>query len=183
MKRGQHAADDGSFGRSAGGAMARGIALIAIAVLLGVFLLNATDSPEPFASVETDDDSELDDTTDSTPVEVPDTTDTTAQAARNPAEVTTLVANGAGIDGLASRISDTLKAANYIVAEPGNTRAPAEESAVYYTPGYEADAQAIANLLNPVPKVEALPDPSPVEDMKGANVVVVAAADLAEATG
>ena len=44
MRRGQHAADDGSFGRSAGGAMARGVALIIAAVLLGIVLLKATDS-------------------------------------------------------------------------------------------------------------------------------------------
>lgn len=164
--------------------MARGIALIVAAVLLGVVLLQATDDSEPFTRATSAD--ERDDEVDIEPSEddeVTDTTDTTAPPARNPAEVTVLVANGAGIDGLASRISDTLKAANYVTAEPGNTKAPADESAVFYTPGYEADARAIALLLNPQPVVEALPDPAPVDDMKSANVVVVAAADLNQATG
>lgn len=163
--------------------MARGIALIAVAVLLGVILLRATDSPEPFASVETQDGSNAGDTTAATDLDVPDTTDTTTPRAHNPAEVTVLVANGAGITGLASRVADSLKAQNYILAESGNTRAPADASAVYYSPGYEADAAAIAKLLSPTPKVEALPDPLPVADLKGANVLVVAAADLAQATG
>jgi hypothetical protein len=185
MRRGQHAADDGSFGRSAGGAMARGVALIVAAVLLGVILLRATDGPEPFPSDATVVSSDGDDTTNTSanPDDESSTTSTTLSAAHNPAEVTVLVANGARIDGLASRIGDQLKPANYIVAEPGNTKAPADESAVYFTPGYEADAAAIAALLNPPPKVAALPDPPPVDDMKGANVLVVAAADLSTAAG
>lgn len=185
MRRGQHAADDGSFGRSAGGAMARGIALIVAAVLLGVILLKATDGPEPFANVETSEASPDDGGSPVTTVG-PDqstTTPTTAALAHDPAQVTVLVANGAGISGLAGRIGDQLKAANYVVAEPGNTKAPADTSAVFFTPGYEADAAAIAALLSPPPKVAPLPDPPPVDDLKAAHVLVVAAADLATASG
>ena len=183
MRRGQHAADDGSFGRSAGGAMARGIALIVAAVLLGVILLRATDSPDftPVGAAVTTPDGKP--TTNTTAITVPGTTATTAPVAHDPATVTVLVANGAGIDGLASKIADTLKGANYVLAQPGNTRAPADASAVYFTPGYEADAAAIAALLNPHPQTAPLPDPPPVEDMKSANVLVVAAADLATAAG
>jgi hypothetical protein len=186
VKRGQHAADDGSFGRSAGGAMARGVALIVAAVLLGVILLRATDSPEPFASVNTDNGSEIDDDTNGAgddDDDVTGSTDTTLPSAHDPSEVTVLVANGAGIDGLATRITDLLTAANYVAAPPGNT-APADASAVYFTsPEFEADAHAVADLLNPKPAVAALPDPSPVEDLKGAHVLVIAAADIAQATG
>jgi hypothetical protein len=107
----------------------------------------------------------------------------TTASTHNPAEVTVLVANGAGIPGLASKIGDQLKGANFVVAEPGNTKAPADESAVFFTPGYEADAAAIAALLTPAPKVAPLPSPAPVDDMKSAHVLVVAAADLAAASG
>ena len=161
--------------------MARGVALIAAAVLLGVVLLNATDDSEPFASVDTNDASTP--TTATTSDTEPDTTATSAAAAHNPAEVTVLVANGAGIDGLASKIADKLKAANFVTAEPTNTKAPADESAVYFTPGYQADAEAVAALLSPPPKVSPLPEPPPVDDMKGGAVLVVAAADLAQAAG
>lgn len=185
MRRGQHAADDGSFGRSAGGAMARGIALIVVAVLIGVVLLKATDSPEAFTSSTVDQSSDDGDGTTVTTADPGDTATTTAPAAvaRNPAEVTVLVANGAGIQGLATRIADQLKAANYVTADPGNTKAPADESAVFYIPGYEADAAAIAQLLTPVPKVAPLPDPPPVDDLQASHVLVVAAADLATASG
>ena len=182
MKRGQHAADDGSFGKSAGGARARGIALIVAADILGVVLLRATDGTDldTAAGDDTEDDggSTIDEGPDSS-VDLP-TTDTTLAPPRDPAEVTVLVANGAGIGGLAGRIAETLNGANYVTAEPTNTRAPANESVIFYTPGYEADAAAIAALLSPVPRTEALPDPPPVESIGTANVLVVAAADLAE---
>jgi hypothetical protein len=164
--------------------MARGIALIVVAVLLGVILLNATDSPEPFAGepVDNSDDS-TDDTTDtSTPAG--DTSSTTvAPVVRDPATVTVLVANGAGIPGLAGGITDQLEAQNYLTAPASDTLAPADESNVFYTPGYEADAAAIAALLSPAPATAPLPDPPPVADMQGANILVVAAADLATAAG
>jgi hypothetical protein len=166
--------------------MARGIALIVVAVLIGVVLLKATDSPEAFTTtnVESSDDGDDEGTTVTT-ADSDDTTPTTAAAevAHNPAEVTVLVANGAGILGVAPRVADQLKAANYVTAEPGNTKAPADESAVFYTPGYEADATAIAQLLTPVPKVAPLPEPPPVDDLKASHVLVVAAADLAAASG
>ena len=160
--------------------MARGVALIIAAVLLGVVLLKATDEPA-FEAVGSD------------RVTVPsgdgETTttlkgsSTTLVAAHDPSSVTVLVANGAGIKGLASKIADKLKAANYVTAEPENTKAPADASAVFFSPGYEADANAIAALLTPAPKVAPLPNPAPVTDLKSAKVVVVAAADLATAAG
>ena len=160
--------------------MARGVALIIAAVLLGIVLLNATDEPAQEASG-------VDRTT--LPSDTGNTTttlkgsSTTISTVHDPSKVTVLVANGAGINGLASKIGDKLKAANYVTAEPGNTKAPADESAVYFLPGYEADANAIAALLTPAPKVAALPNPAPVADQKNAKVIVVAAADLATAAG
>ncbi|MEA3020878.1 MAG: LytR cell envelope-related transcriptional attenuator [Actinomycetota bacterium] len=161
--------------------MARGVALIVVAVLLGVILLRATSSSEPFTNVNSKPAAGAHGVTGTTQATGRGgTTPTTApQAARNPATVTVLVANGANVNGLASKIADKLKAANYVTAQPGNTKAPADVSVVYYAPGYEADARAVAALLRPVPKVAPLADPPPVDDMKGANILVVAAADLA----
>lgn len=180
MSRGQHAADDGSFSRSAGGAMARGIMLIVVAVLLGVVLLNATDDPEPFARAS---DEESDDQG-ATPTTEPaggdeETTSTSAPAvARDPSEVTVYVVNGSGVRGAAGSITERLKGSTYITVDPGNIDV-VDSSRVYFTPGYEADAAAVAGLLTPPPAVEALPDPPPVDDLQGAQVLVVVAADLA----
>lgn len=184
--QGQHAAGDGSFPRSAGGAMARGIALIVVAVVLGVVLLKATDSPEPFREEATageratngdDGGAAIDDGGGEAG---DDSTTTTVPPARNPAEVTVLVANGSGVAGAAGRVAETLKGANYAMKDSTNTTSPAESSFVYFTPGYEADAAAVAARLAPAaPAVQAMPDPVPVRDLAGANILVVVAADLA----
>jgi hypothetical protein len=181
VKRGEHAAADGSFGRSAGGAMARGIVLIVLAVGLGIILLNATDGPEPFRTTSG--------TGNTDTTEAPatgnaggDTTDTTqpeAPAVRPPSEVTVLVANGSGVRGAAASLADTIRANGYVVAEPANAPAPVPSSIVYYLPGYEQEAQALASLLNPAPPVAPMPDPQPVPDLRGAHILVMQGPDLA----
>ena len=178
MSRGQHAADDGSFGRSAGGAMARGILLIVVAILLGVVLLNATDDPEPFTARSGSEEPDRGATPTTDPATT-DTTDTTLPPSpRDPSEVTVLVVNGSGVRGVAGRITETLKGSAYVTVDPGNIEA-VEASVVYFVEGYEADARAVATLLTPQPAVEPMPDPAPVADLQGAQVLVVVAADLA----
>jgi hypothetical protein len=163
--------------------MARGIALIVAAIVLGVVLLRATDSPAPVPVKSSTN------TTVSTPGTVATgnqatgtTTPTTAGAgakAHNPTEVAVLVANGSRVKGAAAGLATKLKAANYLVKPSVNTKAAASASVVYYDPGYQADAQAIANTLNPKPAVQPMPDVLPVADRAGAQILVVIAADLA----
>jgi hypothetical protein len=172
--RGQHAADDGSFSRSAGTAFARGIALIVAAIVLGVVLLNATDkSPELTAKADTPGVTTTTTARDST------TSSTAPAKAHDPAQVPILVANGSKVKGAAGRIAESLKASNYVLKESVNTDTPAEGSVVYYTPGYEADARAVAALLTPPPAVQAMPSTAPVKNLAGAKLLVVVAADLA----
>lgn len=174
--RGQHDADDGSFSRSAGSALARGIALIIAAVLLGLVLLNATDKSPVLQA--TADDGETSATTSTTDPE--STTTTVAARAKDPAEVTILVANGSGVKGAAGSIAETLKASNYVLKESTNTQTPAEASIVFFAEGYQADARAVASLLTPPPGIQPMPTEAlPVEDLAGANLLVVVAADLA----
>jgi hypothetical protein len=165
--------------------MARGIALIVAAIVLGVVLLRATDSPAPVPVKSSTN------TTASTPGTVATgnqttgtTTPTTAGAgagtkAHNPTEVAVLVANGSRVKGAAAGLATKLKAANYLVKPSVNTKATASASVVYYDPGYQADAQTIANTLNPKPAVQPMPDVLPVADRAGAQILVVIAADLA----
>jgi len=173
--RGQHGADDGSFGRSASSALARGIALIVAAVVLGLVLLNSTDKG-PVLSAKTDDAVGVTTTT----TDKDSTTSTTVAAkAHDPAEVAILVANGSGVKGAAGRIAESLKASNYVLKESTNTKAAAEASVVYFAPGYQADARAVASLLTPPPGVQPMPAELPVKDLAGAKLLVVVAADLA----
>lgn len=174
--RGRHAADDGSFTRSAGTAFARGIALIVAVVVLGVVLLNSTDKSPEFTA-KSDDGGPADVTT--TTVGTDSTTTTAPAKPRDPAQVPILVANGSGVKGAAGRIAETLKASNYVLKESTNTQTAAEASVVFYAPGYEADAKAVAALLTPPPSTAAMPSTLPVKDLAGAKLLVVVAADLA----
>lgn len=184
MSRGQHAADDNSFNRSAGGALLRGVALVAVAVILGVILLQATDSPEPLDRAGEEDPVGAGDETTTTvadPEQPPATPSTLPEL--DPSTITVLVANGAGVSGLAGDVTETVAAAEFQTASatdvsPGEG---VEESVVYFAPGFEQAATAVAAVLDPVPEVAPLPDPPPVDDLAGANVVVVAGPDLAPA--
>ena len=184
MKRGEHAAEDGSFGRSAGGAMARGVALIVVAVLVGFVLLNATDAPAPLnvSSDETPDEGSTatqpsSETTTTTALTA--STDTSVAGARPAAEVTVLVANGAKVQGAAGKLSTQIAEGGYKMAPAANT-APVPTSTVYFIEGYEPEAKAVAALLTPVPPTAPMPAPAPVDDLRGAQVVVVQGPDLAK---
>lgn len=111
------------------------------------------------------------------------TVDTGPDILHPQAEVRVLVANGAGVVGLAGRTRDQLVSAqNYNGLTPTNTKTPAAESVVYYIPGYELDARNIAKILNASPEAVA-PMPAvaelPVSDLAEAHVLVIIAADLA----
>ena len=181
MSRGAHAADDGSFARSAGTAAVRGALLILLAVALGIALLAATDD-EP-DDVVTDDAAEVDTPPATTP-EAGGGTSTTTPApttpqARPEGEVRVLVANGSGVAGLATRYKDQLAGAGYNALAPVNTTSRPLPSVVYFAPGFDADAAALAATLSPAPPVAALPAEPPVEQLGEADVLVVAGPELA----
>lgn len=176
-RRTRHSADDGSFGRSAGMAAGRGAVLLAVAVLLGIVLLNAADDPPPerVATEETED---------TTPAESSDTsipvTTATSAPPRGPAEVKVLTANGTGVKGVARKVTDQLKGAGFNVLAPTDA-SKADATAVYFTAGFDREAQAIAQVLGvPTTSAQPLPTPAPVPDARGANVVVVVGPELAQ---
>ncbi|MBW3645242.1 MAG: LytR C-terminal domain-containing protein [Actinobacteria bacterium] len=171
--------------------MLRGVMLIVVAVVLGIVLLQGTDGPDPFTAA-TEDTTTTADTTDAgddgdTPPTVADngdgdTTDTTEvpPPTVDPSTITVLVANGSGgVAGLAAAVTEVVTEAGYETAPPTNSKA-VESSVVYYAPGFQEAAAAVAQLFDPAPEVAPLPDPSPVDDLRGANVVLVASGDLAE---
>lgn len=181
MSPGKHAADDRSFGRSASGAMVRGVVLIVVAVVLGIILLQATDGSDPFTAVEDDDSAVGAGRTTSTVLGAQNQTTTTAPANEeiDPSTITVLVANGSGgVAGLAGSLTEQVESAGYQTAPPANVEA-VDASVVYYTTGFQEAAEAVASLFDPAPEVSPLPDPSPVDDLRAANVVLVASADLA----
>jgi hypothetical protein len=89
----------------------------------------------------------------------PDPAETTAPAVRPPDQVRVLVVNGAGIQGVARRISDGIAAAGYPTLPPGNTDRRSV-STLYVRLGYDQECAAIVALLQP-----RFTDPLPTEPL------------------
>ena len=156
---------EGSFTRSMLAAGGRGAGLVGLAVLIGIVLLQATDdsatppgSPVPVAGRS----SEV-------------TTTTVAQAGtgqRPPAQVEVLVLNAARVPGAAGTMSEKLQGLGYVTLTPGD--APQQDpTVVYFKPGFEAEADALAPQVGGGAVTEPLPDPSPFAGTDQADLVVV----------
>ena len=171
----RHAATDGSFGRSAGGAALRGAGLLVVAVILGVILLRngggdpysravrAVASPTPEVTVR------------------PPTATTITVPVRSPGDVKVLPANGTTTSGAGTTIFTRLKGAGYNVVAVSNSNSPASTSNVFFNPGFEREARVVAKLLGlPDSAVQPMPTPPPVSDTRGSDVIVVVGPDLAK---
>ena len=180
MRPGTHAAADGSFSRSAGAAMGRGVLLLAIALVIGIVLLNATDDQPPGTHVAAGSRSgdSSGDNRDKPKVTTTIGPTTTTLPARQPADVKVIVANASDVKGAAGKATEQLKAAKYNALAPANST-KLDASAVYFTAGFDREAAAVATALGlPAPSVKALPTPPPV-DVKTANVLVMLGVDHA----
>ena len=159
---------------------ARGAALVVIAVVVGLLLLrNGLDTSEVVTSSKDNStkDSGKDANDDST-----ETTETTV-AAKAPAEVTVIVLNGTSVSGAAGKYSTAIGSAGYQMLEPGDAATKIPATQVFFTPGYEREAAAVALAAGAPGTVTpaALPTPPPGE-VGAANVIVVIGADLASLT-
>jgi hypothetical protein len=94
--------------------------------------------------------------------------------------VKVFVANGAGIQGAAGKAVETLTPLGY-VAVAGNSPNRVQTTTVYYTEGYQAEAQGVAAALGaPAASVQPMPTPPPIADIQGAQVLVVLGPDVAK---
>ena len=105
---------------------------------------------------------------------------TTTVPVRPPPEVSVMAVNASGVRGRAATVTETLRSASYAVVAPQSAARPQPASSVYWTPGYESEARAVATALG-LPPTAARPAPGSLGagDLKGANVVVVVGQDLA----
>jgi hypothetical protein len=109
------------------------------------------------------------------------TTPSTTAAVRPPAQVKVLVANGSGVTGLAGLVATRLHSAGYDTLASVNATQRVATSIVYYAPGYDREAAALAQTLGlPPTAVQALPTPAPVASLSSANILVVVGPDLAQ---
>jgi hypothetical protein len=178
-----HSPRSSSAGNNTSSAALRGALLIAVAVILGAALLAQGFRDGSTSPVATN-------TNTSSTVKRNETSTTPTSVAQphDPAAVKVLVLNGSGKSGIAKAGADQLKAANYTTLDPANaaTSKAIATSVVYFTPGYDADAQQIAAKLGLSPSaVQPLPSPPPPEigDPRDANIVVLIGTDAPVAGG
>lgn len=167
----------------AGSAALRGALLIGLAVVLGIILLGKG-FDGGLAASGSDDDTELDTGDAGEDDPVTERTTTTVVAARSPSEVLVFALNGFGGAGVAGAATEQLTAATYQTVPAADVPADqrVEASVVYFTPGFDADALAVATTLGlPPTTVMALPAPTPLQipdgDTKGATVIAVLGPD------
>jgi LytR cell envelope-related transcriptional attenuator len=161
---------------------ARGIVLIAAAVVLGLFLLRALEdsAPDDVAAGSTETTAAGGDTTATTAADGGETT-TTAPPVRQPTEVVVRVANVSGVSGAAGARTEQLAGVGYQTVEPTNgpEGQQLETTQVLFIEGFEGEARALAEALGaPADGVAAMPAQPPV-DPGGAQVVVLLGTDLA----
>ncbi len=172
-------------------ANARGIAVLVVAVLIGILLLQAGGS-DGAADVATTDATTttvdgsvppLDGGVTTTTAASTDVTTTTVSSdgeeERPAAEVQVLVLNGGGPTGVAVANSTTVGEQGYQMLEPGNfTGTSLDTTAVYFAEGYEAEAAAVAEALGKSSDVVAAkPEGTLGTGWDEANVVVVLGKD------
>lgn len=160
------------------GSVVRGAILVAVAVVIGVLLLRDDDPATTQVAVGSDTAGEIEDGTVEPDTDPEVTTTTTTAAPRDAAEVKVLVANGSGTDGAAGGTTDALGALGYVTATPTNADR-VEATIVYFTTGFQAEAEALAAAIGAAPEsVTAMPAVAPVDDLQLANVLVHLGPDL-----
>ena len=153
------------------------VVVAAIAVLLGFLILRDVNR-------------DRDDTASPAPTET-SVVDPTAESSVAPADTTTLprsgfkvmVANASGITGSAGQMSTALQSEQFIVTQPINadvTYGKQSVTVVYYVPGYETGATAVAEILGGI-QIQPVATPAPVEggSLGEAQVLVMLGTDLA----
>jgi hypothetical protein len=163
---------------------ARGIVLLAAAVVLGLFLLRALEDSAPTDDIATAPTTTAagGESTDTTAAEEGgDATTTTAAPVRQPAEIVVRVANVSSVDGAASERTEQLAGAGYqtVEATNGPEGQQLDATQVLFVDGFEGEARALAEQLGaPAEGVTAMPAQPPV-DPGGAQLVVLLGTDLA----
>jgi hypothetical protein len=160
---------------------ARGLALIATAVIVGLFLLRNWDGSSAggteLATAETGDDQAAGGEGGASG-DPADQTATTV-APRPPAEVMVRVLNATDVGGAAGNLSETLQQNGYQSVDPADAPEKLEITKILFAGGYDREAAELARAIgSPADSVEPLADP-PQADPAGAQLVVLLGADIA----
>jgi len=157
----------------------RGLILVIVAVVLGAILLIKGGR----IGFETDaTDVEIGSGGDNAPAETTVPPSTTPTTSVTPAALKIVVLNGAGINGYAATAANFLSLAGYPTVTAQTAGVQAATTTVYYAPGFEGDAQALATLLS-VGAVQPIPEgtvlgKAATDVPADTNVVVVLGPDV-----
>jgi hypothetical protein len=167
---------------------ARGALLLGVAVILGIILLQQFDNDlgTGAGTVSATSVPSVANTTTTRRVgltTVAPVTTTTAKT-RPKTEYKVLVANGAGVQGIAAATTNALKNVGYTTITPASATATIDKTSIQFADGYEAEARELAATLNqPATAVARLSSP-PVAaaDLDDAKVVVILGVDVSTTT-
>lgn len=197
---GQYAAGDGSFGRSAGGAVGRGVVLVLIAVAIGAFLLRSgfdnsnggaqttvgSNDPAEAQNPEDEEGEAVDPVGEGNGDPADPATETTAPPplpTREPSQVKVAAVNGTGTAGLAGRTADLMGVHGYVTGAKNAASVPMAVSVIYYRAGFSEDAKAVATHLRAPADIIA-PAPEDVlslianaDEVADFNIFVIVGAD------
>jgi hypothetical protein len=136
----------------------RGVILVAVAVVLGVILLIkgggvGFDTAETDLTIESgEEQTTIDEVTTTTEAEASPTSVA-------PAALKVVALNGAGINGYAGAAQQFLSVAGYTDTSAATAATQTATTIVYYAPGFDADAAAIASLFGlELSAVQPLPE-------------------------
>ena len=185
MRTGTHAREDGSFGRSAGTQTAKGAALIAVAVVIGLVLLHTAPRSQTITTTAPVTQPPVTKAPKATVPPAPTTT--TIPPPRPPAQVHVEVANGTQVIGLGGKIRSQLSTDGYNTDKPA-LDAPTKDhttSAIYFQPGFQSDALQLASTLSAAATtVQPMPNPAPIpQSLAGVDILVIAGTDIAGTGG
>lgn len=156
----------------------RAIAIIVVAIVAGVLLLNVASRPSTNGAASSTQSPVTTTTT------KPHTTTTTTPTTTPHGQVTVLVANGTSVAGLAEHYTQVLTQQGWNGQTPVDVNGGADvpTSTVYYAQGQKGNAEAVADELGlKLSAVAPLTASVPVTGAAGMDVVVVVGADLAAA--
>jgi hypothetical protein len=166
----------GGFARSVAFSAARGAALIGVAVIIGIVLLQLIDDGTS-GPIGDGGSVSAGGTTDTTAAPTDDSSETTvpttaATPVKAPAEVAVLVLNGSGRTGAATAQSNSLKGEGYqtLTAADADER---EGNIVYFKPGLDRECTTVASLVGGNAPTQPIPNPPPTGSENASCVVIL----------
>jgi hypothetical protein len=188
QRRGRGGGYRGALGGGGAGANAgaRGALLLAVAVILGIVLLQKVDNGSGAGTqvaAATSVPQETSTTRKPGLTTVPLVTTTTLKA-RAKVDVKVLVANGAGVKGLGAATTNALKNLGYTTLTPTDATVNVDKTSIQFAEGYDAEAREVAVSLSLPPTVATKLASPPVAaaDIGDAKVIVILGADSTTTT-